>query len=50
MVHRPWVGHSGLRTGDELTPGERAADRLRNGMGSWTFPPVVLLERSQEDS
>jgi len=22
---------------DSLTPGERAADRLRNGMGSWAF-------------
>jgi uncharacterized membrane protein len=23
--------------GDELTPGERAADAMRNGMGSWAF-------------
>jgi uncharacterized membrane protein len=23
--------------GDDLTPGERAADAMRNGMGSWTF-------------
>lgn len=25
------------RTGKQLTLGERAADRLRNGMGSWGF-------------
>jgi uncharacterized membrane protein len=35
-AHR-WTGHPGVRSGDELTAGERAADRLRNGMGSWTF-------------
>ena len=34
---RRWTGHPGVRSGDELTAGERAADRLRNGMGSWTF-------------
>ena len=32
-----WYQHSGVRTGNELTLGERAADRLRNGMGSWVF-------------
>jgi uncharacterized membrane protein len=26
-----------VRSGDELTLGERAADRMRNGMGSWKF-------------
>jgi uncharacterized membrane protein len=26
-----------VRADDELTLGERAADRLRNGMGSWAF-------------
>jgi len=35
-AHR-WTGHPGVRSGEELTAGERAADRLRNGMGSWTF-------------
>ena len=29
--------HPAIRTGDELTLGERAADKLRNGMGSWGF-------------
>ena len=32
-----WHRHPGVRSGDALTVGERAADRLRNGMGSWTF-------------
>ena len=26
-----------MRAGEELTPGERAADRMRNAMGSWPF-------------
>lgn len=29
--------HPAVRSGDQLTLGERAADRLRNGMGSWAF-------------
>jgi uncharacterized membrane protein len=29
--------HPAIRTGDQLTLGERAADKLRNGMGSWGF-------------
>jgi uncharacterized membrane protein len=29
--------HPGLRSPDELTRGERAADKMRNGMGSWAF-------------
>jgi uncharacterized membrane protein len=32
-----WHHHKGVRTGDQLTPGERAADKMRNGMGSWAF-------------
>jgi uncharacterized membrane protein len=32
-----WHLHPGVRSGDELTLGERAADRMRNGMGSWIF-------------
>lgn len=43
-VHAPhWVHHPGVRTGSELTLGERAADRLRNGMGSWGFVFAALL-------
>lgn len=32
-----WHRHPTVRTGDELTLGERAADRMRNSMGSWVF-------------
>lgn len=32
-----WHRHPVVRSGGQLTLGERAADRMRNGMGSWTF-------------
>jgi uncharacterized membrane protein len=32
-----WHRHPAVRTGDQLTLGERAADRMRNMMGSWPF-------------
>jgi uncharacterized membrane protein len=32
-----WRRHPGVRKDEELSRGERAADRLRNGMGSWAF-------------
>ena len=32
-----WHKHPGVRSGDDLSLGERAADRMRNMMGSWTF-------------
>jgi uncharacterized membrane protein len=32
-----WHKHPGVRSGDQLTLGERAADRMRNLMGSWPF-------------
>lgn len=32
-----WRHHPAVRTGEQLTLGERAADKLRNGMGSWGF-------------
>jgi uncharacterized membrane protein len=32
-----WRRHPGVRADEELTLGERAADRLRNGLGSWVF-------------
>jgi uncharacterized membrane protein len=35
-----WNFHPGVRSGDSLTLGERAADSIRNGMGSWKF--VIL--------
>jgi uncharacterized membrane protein len=32
-----WHKHPAVRSGDDLTVGERAADRMRNVMGSWPF-------------
>lgn len=37
-----WRKHPGVRTGSALTTGERAADYVRNGMGSWPFVFVFL--------
>ncbi|MDE0805040.1 MAG: DUF1003 domain-containing protein [Acidimicrobiales bacterium] len=37
-IRRPtWRSHPAVRDPDELTIGERAADTIRNGMGSWGF-------------
>jgi uncharacterized membrane protein len=38
-----WHRHPGVRSGDALSRGERAADVIRNGMGSWTFVIGSLL-------
>lgn len=40
---RHWHRHPAVRSGEQLTVGERAADRLRNGMGSWTFVILALV-------
>jgi uncharacterized membrane protein len=32
-----WHQHPGVRSGEDLSRGERAADRMRNMMGSWGF-------------
>jgi uncharacterized membrane protein len=32
-----WHTHPGVRSGDDLSIGERAADRMRSVMGSWPF-------------
>lgn len=42
MTHHLWRHHPGVRTGDDLTLGERAADRMRNGFGSWAFIFITL--------
>ena len=34
---RLWRWHPAVRTDEQLTRGERAADLLRSGMGSWAF-------------
>lgn len=40
-----WRRHPGVRSGDQLTRGERAADTIRNKMGSWgfIFAAVIFL-------
>jgi uncharacterized membrane protein len=38
-----WHHHPAVRTGDQLTRGERAADTVRNGMGSWGFVITFLV-------
>ncbi len=43
MTRSKWHLHPGVRHGDELTFGERAADRMRNGMGSWSFVGAFLV-------
>lgn len=40
---RLWDRHPAVRTGDDLTVGERAADRLKAAFGSWTFLIVLNL-------
>jgi uncharacterized membrane protein len=37
-----WHLHPGVRSGAKLTTGERAADLVRNGMGSWPFVLAFL--------
>lgn len=37
IVAPHWRRHLGVRSGEHLTLGERAADHMRNGMGSWAF-------------
>lgn len=39
-VNYKWDTHPGVRSKHELTRGERAADVIRNGMGSWIFVGV----------
>lgn len=41
-IHAPGWRHPAVRTGTELTLGERAADRMRTGMGSWPFVFIAL--------
>jgi uncharacterized membrane protein len=40
---RLWERHPHVRTGERLTAGERAADRMRDGFGSWSFIGATLL-------
>jgi len=36
-----WETHPGVRTGGQLSPGERAADHLKSAFGSWAF--LIIL-------
>lgn len=36
-MNKRWEQHPWVRTGTDLSIGERAADAVRNGMGSWLF-------------
>ena len=38
-----WHHHPHVRSGEQLSLGERAADAMRNGMGSWTFVFSALI-------
>ncbi|HEU5424111.1 MAG TPA: DUF1003 domain-containing protein [Nitrolancea sp.] len=38
---RAWGAHPAVATGDELTAGQRAADMMRSGLGTWTFLGVL---------
>ncbi|GEM_PF-283219 len=37
-----WHIHPSVRSGGQLSVGERAADAMRNGMGSWAFVLAAL--------
>lgn len=38
-----WHRHPAVRTGDQLTIGERAADSTRRNIGSWRFVGLMML-------
>jgi uncharacterized membrane protein len=37
-----WDDHPAVPSGDQLTLGERAADKMRNSMGSWGFVGIFI--------
>lgn len=43
LVAHWWAAHPAVRDHDQLTLGERAADRMRLGMGSWAFVFSALV-------
>jgi uncharacterized membrane protein len=38
-----WDRHPAVPSGDELTLGERAADKMRNSMGPWGFVGIFVV-------
>lgn len=43
MTRSLWHRMPHVRSGDELTVGERAADRMRDSFGSWAFIGATML-------
>ena len=43
LIAHWWTDHPAVRSHHELTFGERAADRMRLGMGSWAFVGSAVL-------
>ncbi len=43
LTRDTWRRHPGVRTEDQLSFGERSADKLRNGLGSWLFVFGALI-------
>lgn len=43
LVAHWWTAHPAVRSHDQLTLGERAADRMRLGMGSWAFVACAVV-------
>ena len=44
MIWKPrWDKHPAIPTGQDLTFGQRCADHMRAGMGTWTFILLALL-------
>jgi uncharacterized membrane protein len=41
-LRRGWELHPGVRSDDELSMGERAADGVRDALGSWPFLAVAV--------
>lgn len=42
MIHKPrWAEHPHVRTGTDLSAGERAADILKRTFGSWAFLGIL---------
>jgi uncharacterized membrane protein len=41
-LRRGWELHPGVRSDDELSVGERAADGVRDALGSWPFLAVAV--------
>jgi len=41
--HHLWSWHPAVRSGSDLTFGERAADQMRSGFGTWSFIVIFVV-------